>query len=173
MIIGDNWGTVKYYRNDGDVRTPIWVRYDALFTGVEVDQGPHPGFADLDDDGRKDMILGEYNGNFTYYKNLFSPLTDIESENSLTTPNEFVLCQNYPNPFNPSTKISWQSSVAGWQTLKVYDVLGKEVVTLVDEEKPAGRYEVQFNASNLSSGVYIYTLKVNGVAYSKNMILLR
>ena len=82
-----------------------------MFAGIEVDQNRHAGFADLDDDGRrKNMILAEYNGNFTYYKNLFSPLTDIESENSLTTPNEFVLYQNYPNPFNPSTKINYSLS---------------------------------------------------------------
>ncbi len=57
--------------------------------------------------------------------------------------------------------------------LKVFDILGSEVATLVNEEKPAGTYEVDFNASNLSSGVYIYTLKVDGVSYSKSMILLR
>ena len=68
---------------------------------------------------------------------------------------EFALEQNYPNPFNPSTKISWQSPVSSWQTLKVYDVLGNEVATLVNEEKPAGSYEVEFNAGGLSSGVYL------------------
>jgi hypothetical protein len=57
--------------------------------------------------------------------------------------------------------------------LKVFDILGSEVATLVNEEKSAGTYEVEFNASNLSSGVYIYTLKVDGVSYSKSMILLR
>ncbi|MCK7517221.1 MAG: FG-GAP-like repeat-containing protein [Ignavibacteriales bacterium] len=175
LTIGDAWGTVKYYRNDGDVRTPMWVRYDVMFAGIEVDQNPYPGFADLDDDGRRDMIIGEYNGNFTYYKNLFAPITNIEDGNILTAPTEFVLYQNYPNPFNPSTKIQvWQSSVGSWQTLvKFMMFLGKEVATLVNEEKPAGTYEVDFNAINLSSGVYIYTLKVDGVSYSKSMILLR
>ncbi len=57
--------------------------------------------------------------------------------------NEFVLYQNYPNPFNPSTKISWQVPVDGWQTLKIYDVLGNEVITLVNEYRPAGRYEIE------------------------------
>ncbi|WP_304132306.1 T9SS type A sorting domain-containing protein [Ignavibacterium album] len=71
----------------------------------------------------------------------------------------FELKQNYPNPFNPTTKISWQSPVSGHQTLKVYDVLGNEVVTLVNEYKSAGSYEVNFNASNLSSGIYFYQLK--------------
>lgn len=187
LIIGDNWGTVKYYRNDGDVRAPIWFRYDTMFTGIEVDQGPHPGFADLDGDARKDMIIGEYNGNFTFYKNLFSPLTDLEVENHFNVPDDFVLYQNYPNPFNPSTKIRFtipsvtlssssqaESRDEGSRVqLKVFDILGSEVATLVDDFKPAGSYEVDFNASNLSSGVYFYTLKVNDVSYSKSMILLR
>jgi len=58
-----------------------------------------------------------------------------------TLPTEYVLEQNYPNPFNPSTVISWQSPVGSQQTLKIYDILGNEVATLVDEYKPAGRYE--------------------------------
>ena len=72
----------------------------------------------------------------------------------------YKLEQNYPNPFNPSTKISWQSPVSSWQTLKIYDVLGNEIATLVNEEKEAGSYEVEFNAEKLSSGVYFYQLKV-------------
>ncbi|MBE0550851.1 MAG: T9SS type A sorting domain-containing protein [Ignavibacterium sp.] len=75
-------------------------------------------------------------------------------------PTEFVLEQNYPNPFNPSTKISWQSPVGSWQTLKIYDVLGKEVATLVNEYRDAGKYELEFNAEKLSSGVYYYQLRV-------------
>jgi hypothetical protein len=120
-----------------------------------------------------DMIIGEYNGNFTYYKNLFAPITNIEDGNILTAPTEFVLYQNYPNPFNPSTRIQYAISSTQFVKLEVYDVLGREIASLVNEEKPAGTYEVDFNAVNLASGVYIYTLKVNGVSYSKSMILLR
>lgn len=71
----------------------------------------------------------------------------------------FELLQNYPNPFNPSTKISWHTSVGSYQTLKIYNILGTEVATLLDEYKPAGSYEVDFDASNLSSGVYLYKLQ--------------
>ena len=60
--------------------------------------------------------------------------------------NTYSLSNNYPNPFNPSTKISWQIPVGSWQTLKIYDVLGNEVATLVNEYKPAGTYEVKWNA---------------------------
>jgi uncharacterized delta-60 repeat protein len=107
------------------------------------------------------------------------------NENSNEIPAIFNLSQNYPNPFNPSTKISWQSPVGSWQTLKVIDVLGNEIATLVDEYKSAGSYEVEFNSHfgedrNLSSGVYFYQLKVGSETSSgrdfiqiKKMILLK
>jgi len=91
----------------------------------------------------------------------------------------FSLDQNYPNPFNPSTKISWKSSVSSWQILKVFDVLGNEIATLVDEYRLAGRYEVEFNTVetrhgvSLPSGVYFYQLKVSDFVTSKKMIIIK
>jgi hypothetical protein len=97
--------------------------------------------------------------------------TDVnEKPNS---PQEIVLYQNYPNPFNPSTKISWQTSEGSWQSLKIYDMLGNEVVKLVDEFKPAGIYEVNFDASKLSSGLYFYTFTAGGYSKTKKMLLLK
>jgi len=89
------------------------------------------------------------------------------------------LFSNYPNPFNPNTKISWQAPVNGWQVLKVFDVLGNEVATLVNEYKQAGSYEVEFNSVEirhgvfLPSGVYFYQLKASGFTETKKMILTR
>ena len=94
----------------------------------------------------------------------------VDEENIL---HSFQLFQNYPNPFNPSTVISWQSTVGSHQTLKIYDVLGNEIAVLVDEYKPAGRYEVQFDASGLSSGTYFYQLQVGELIQTRKMILLR
>jgi hypothetical protein len=91
----------------------------------------------------------------------------------LMIPTEIALFQNYPNPFNPSTKISWQSPVDSRQVLIVYDILGNEVITLVDEYKPAGSYEVNFDAVNLASGIYIYRLTVDNHTDTKKMVLLR
>jgi len=88
-------------------------------------------------------------------------------------PQSFKLLQNYPNPFNPSTKIRWQSTVGSWQTLKVYDVLGNEVAVLVDEYNPAGSYEINFNANNLSSGVYFYRIQAAELIQIKSMILIK
>ncbi len=89
---------------------------------------------------------------------------------------EFRLNDNYPNPFNPSTKISWQSPVGGYTTLKVYDVLGNEVASLVDEYKNAGSYEVEFNVGqtiSLSSGVYFYKIQTGNFVQTKKMILMK
>jgi Secretion system C-terminal sorting domain len=101
------------------------------------------------------------------------PLSDISEVNDESIPIKYQLDQNYPNPFNPSTKISWQSPAGSWQTLKIYDVLGNEVATLVDEYKPAGSYEVEWNASGLPSGVYFYQLKSGEFVSTKKMILLK
>jgi hypothetical protein len=85
--------------------------------------------------------------------------TSTEQIEESSLPQEFSLDQNYPNPFNPITTISWQSPVGSWQTLEVYDMLGRKIATLVDEFKPAGSYEVEFNAAELSSGTYFYRLQ--------------
>ena len=81
--------------------------------------------------------------------------------------------QNYPNPFNPSTTINYQLPKDGFVTLIIYDILGREVKTLVNEYKAQGRYEVNFNASNLASGVYIYRIKVNDFSTSKKLLLMK
>ncbi len=86
---------------------------------------------------------------------------------------EYALEQNYPNPFNPSTTLKYQIPQNGFVTLKVYDILGKEVATLVNVEKTSGRYEVYFNASSLASGVYLYRLNVNDYVNVKKMLLLK
>jgi hypothetical protein len=94
----------------------------------------------------------------------------VEDESQFS---DFKLEQNYPNPFNPSTKIKYQIPVGGFVTLKVYDVLGNEVVTLVNEEKPAGSYDLEFNAVGLPSGIYFYTLRATNYIQTRKMILLK
>ena len=96
-------------------------------------------------------------------------ITDVYDVQYL--PVVFMLSQNFPNPFNPSTKISWQSPVSGYQALKVYDVFGNEVATLVDEERAAGKYEIEFDGSELSSGIYFYQFKVGEFVSTMKMIL--
>jgi Secretion system C-terminal sorting domain len=105
----------------------------------------------------------------------------VTVEDEFETPNSFYLSQNYPNPFNPTTKIKYfipyvetrHASSLQTVTLKVYDLLGREVATLVNEEKPAGEYEVEFNAANLPSGVYFYQLKAGELAQTMKMVYLK
>lgn len=109
----------------------------------------------------------DYNGNYQYSK-------EIEIE---FPPNDFVLYQNYPNPFNPSTIIKYvianDNGTKQSVTLKMYDILGNEVVTLVNEQKPPGIYEVEWNANEIPSGVYFYKLQSNDFYQIKKMVYIK
>ncbi len=128
------------------------------------------------------QISGQnYNGTI-YLDNIRGkyPQTQTLIEEDVYKPTSFILYQNYPNPFNPSTKIKYSipaltpSLSHGERViLQVYDVLGREVVTLINEEKSAGSYEVEFDGNKLSSGVYFYQLKAGNFISTKKMVLLR
>ena len=96
-----------------------------------------------------------------------------ELQENLFVPKNFILLPNYPNPFNPSTKIRYSIPKRSNVVIKVYDILGKEVITLVNEEKPAGTYESTWDAANLPSGVYFYQLKAGKYVETKKMILMK
>jgi hypothetical protein len=106
----------------------------------------------------------DYDGSFEY-----SDVVDVE----VTAPIEFALHQNYPNPFNPSTTIRFELKLSGQTLLKIYDLLGKEVFRLVDEELEAGAYKVTFDANALSSGIYYYRLETSSFNQVRKMILLK
>ncbi len=114
----------------------------------------------------------DFDGSFEY-----SNVIEVE----ICSPDEFNLSQNYPNPFNPSTKIKFNipSVIASGAkqsemvTLKVYDILGNEIASLVNEEKPAGSYEVDFDGTNLTSGIYFYELKAGSFILTKKMTYLK
>ena len=94
-------------------------------------------------------------------------------EITVELPAKYELSQNYPNPFNPNTVIKFSLSVAGNVSLKVYDILGKEVTTLVNEKLQPGTYETSFNGSELTSGVYFYKLTAGDYSETKRMILIK
>ncbi|OGU35779.1 MAG: hypothetical protein A2315_02395 [Ignavibacteria bacterium RIFOXYB2_FULL_35_12] len=96
-----------------------------------------------------------------------------EVEVDLGLPKNYSLEQNYPNPFNPSTVISWQSPVGSQQVIKLFDVIGNEVATLINEWKEAGSHSLKFDASDLSSGVYYYKLTTDNFSSTKKMILTK
>lgn len=111
----------------------------------------------------------DFDGKFEY-----SPVVEISLMKSL----QFALEQNYPNPFNPTTKISFTipssgNDLSAFTTLKIYDILGREITALVNEKKSAGHYEIDFNASNLSSGIYFYTLSSGNFIQTKKMLVIK
>ncbi|MBN1212316.1 MAG: T9SS type A sorting domain-containing protein [candidate division Zixibacteria bacterium] len=100
------------------------------------------------------------------------PTAVIEDDNSLL-PNEFALAQNYPNPFNPSTRIEFSLPTAGQAKLEIFNILGQNVATLVNETLSAGNHEIEFDASNLPSGIYFYRLMHENGSATKKMVLVK
>jgi len=115
--------------------------------------------------------LDKWNFGENFAVNIVDNPTSVKQE--LISLAEFVLEQNYPNPFNPSTKINYSIPDEGFVSLKFYDVLGEEIETLVNEYQSAGTYEVEFNGSDLSSGIYYYSLQYNNFIETKKMLLLK
>ena len=109
----------------------------------------------------------------TIIKTTNGGVTFIDDDETADVPTEFLLYQNYPNPFNPTTNIEFRIADFGFVSLKVYDVLGNEIATLVNEEKPVGSYEVEFDASSFPSGIYFYQLRAGEFIQSKKMSLIK
>lgn len=123
----------------------------------------------FNEDNNGFLFVGTYGGGL--YKTL-QPLSAISDEEN--TPQKFSLSQNFPNPFNPTTVISYQLPIVSKTTLKIYDVLGREVATLVNEEQKPGTYQVEFDGRKLSSGVYFYKLQTgSGFNMTKKFVLLK
>lgn len=106
----------------------------------------------------------DYDGSFEY-----SDIVEVE----ITTPSEFTLEQNYPNPFNPTTTIKYSIPESGNVELLIYNALGEQISTLVNELKDAGRYELEFNADDIPSGIYYYQIKTEGFVQTKKMLLIK
>lgn len=152
--------------------------YDVENTGAELTAGEHTFTIALSEDGvRLDKIcISSYPylpwGKGETAANICTPvITGIE--NLTHTIDGYALGQNYPNPFNPSTEISFNLPEKSFVTLKIYDVLGREILTLVNEEKPGGTYRINFNAAELGSGVYFYQMKAKYFIEKKKMILIK
>jgi len=107
-------------------------------------------------------------------KHFYIPINgDGGSDITAGSANDYKLFQNYPNPFNPTTKISYKINVEGQVTLQVYNLVGQVIKVLVSEVQTPGRYEVEFDGSELTTGVYLYKLQINGFTSVKRMTLLK
>jgi len=156
---------IAWYENDGNENfTPHTITINA--------DGAESVFAiDVDGDGDMDVLSASVADNkIAWYENM--GVVGIEAISN-EIPIEFSLSQNYPNPFNPITKIRYQLPQESKVIIKLYDILGSEVITLLNEKKEPGVYEVDFNAQHLSSGTYIYRIIAGDFVETKKMILLR
>jgi minor extracellular serine protease Vpr len=158
---GSNWTEIWSAENDG--QPWMWRNRVIDISSYSNRQNLKLGWQYIGNDGDMVALDGVKLMGFT--------TTSIDDDNFIVT--DFSLNQNFPNPFNPSTKISWQSPVGSWQVLKVFDVLGKEVATLINEYMPSGKYEVEFDAAHLSSGVYLYRLQAGEQSFTRKMTLIK
>ncbi len=165
LICGNLFGELKYF----EYTVNGWEENNSEYSEISVNQNAAPALADLDNDGDIDLILGDYEGTFSFYRNLNA--TNIDEEEII--PTEFSLFQNYPNPFNPTTSIEFKVPSSEYVSLKIYDVIGNEIASLVNEEKEAGNYKVTFDASNISTGVYFYKLTAGNFSQTRKMLFLK
>ncbi len=146
------------------LETTKWIAQDSwlvqeIMPSKTIDLSVLPGFGSVTVPGLKTVLIPE--------------VTELRTP--AAAPAEFELMPNYPNPFNPETKIRFKLPESGNVSLKVYDILGNEITTLIEGEKNPGNYSVTFNpdGENLSSGVYIYELKFKGIMLSRKMVYIK
>jgi hypothetical protein len=129
--------------------------------------------SDFDLDGRTDIAITSTSDSLYVLYNLGGGTVGIQDQEIVEVPASFSLAQNYPNPFNPTTTIQFSLPQAGNVALKIYNVLGEEVKTLVNEFRQEGKHSVQFNANNLASGIYLYRIQAGSFVETKKMILIK
>jgi len=190
-VPGNKLGSTVSY-NLSDLLQASWNYINLQETGVTINQGsdyhviayctsgqPVNFFVDS---GSPDSRSSTFNGtNWTVNSNFNYRIRVMAASNDSTftsvagtfVPVQYNLSQNYPNPFNPGTTINYSIKKAGVVTLKIYDILGRMVTTLVNETRPAGNYSAYFNASGLSSGIYLYKIQSGEFVQTKKMILLK
>ena len=171
----NNQGAVWIYKR----KSGIWTQHSSKLVGTGAVGNANQGWSvAISADGNTVIIGGLLDNNNQgaawIFTNQSSP-TSVHENNTSMFPTGFSLQQNYPNPFNPSTIISWQLAVDSYVTLKIYDSLGREVATLVNEFQRAGVYNSQFSIRNtqLSSGVYFYQLQAGNFVETKKLVLLK
>jgi hypothetical protein len=161
--------------NSGNLVDEVTYSSSGLWTSLPNGNGPTLSLVNpqLDNSLAESWKASGFSGTPGYLNDIY---TKAELENDLV-PTEFVLYQNYPNPFNPNTSIQYAISSTQFVSLKVYDLLGREVATLVNEEKTAGSYEVDFHPvssiKNLVSGIYFYRLQAGSFVETKKMLMIK
>ncbi len=164
---GSPWQTIGFVQGNGTTTEPHSYSFTDDLSGMLSGSGnAQPGAGPTSGTGTYFYRLKQidFDGGFQYSKTVAV---------SISSPAKYSLEQNYPNPFNPATKIKYSLPQTSRVQIKVFDVLGNEVAVLVNEEKPAGIYELSWNAASLPSGVYFYQIKAGSYAAAKKAILLK
>jgi FG-GAP-like repeat/Secretion system C-terminal sorting domain len=169
VAVGKVPGEVGIYQNSNFSWTKILLTND-FYGGEDVE------VLDMDGDEDLDIVAAGSSGKLVWWEN--ETVVGVSDEDNGLIPQSFSLGQNYPNPFNPTTKIKYTVPLVGTSLmkfiqLKIYDVLGNEIATLVNEEKQAGEYEAEFNGTGFPSGVYLYRLKAGDFIQTKKMVLMK
>ena len=172
LTAGDNIWSIKITLPAGTDGGFFEYKYAAMYPGADTING---GSSPLDNEGGFGSNHGLYvtDGPALILNNKFGDFTTAIRELENLLPQGFELSQNYPNPFNPSTKIRYSVTAPGLVTLRIFDILGNEVGTIINQEQTAGVYEVDFTAINLASGVYFYKLEAGNFSQTKKMMIMK
>ena len=175
-LLLNNYGVGKDYdlhlRSASDNDEKLFFHSHVQLTSNSSHQ-IEPDWSNLETSPVKILIDNDNDGTIDDSMFISNEVTEVEGRYSSGIPSRFTLYQNYPNPFNPTTTIKYNLPKQSFVTLKVYNILGEEVAVLVNGVKQAGSYSVVFNASSLSSGVYIYTLATDEFVSSKKMLVIK
>jgi hypothetical protein len=171
MIVGEYDGNLNHY-SQNSTGSNDFTLVTENFQEIHVGNKSRPIFVDINNDDLEDLLVGDTDGGIHYYQR--DKETFIEEKMYIgVRPSTFRLIQNYPNPFNPSTIIEFVLPKISDVTLNIYNILGEKVSTLVSDRLSAGSYSYEWDASDLSSGVYLYRLETEGFVETKKMILMR
>lgn len=165
-------GDLKYYENTGTPTAPVWTNNNALVEGIEMDQNSSPYLADIDGDTRPDLIIGDSDGNFHYFKNLFAPV-GVQDVNLV--PSTFAISNVYPNPLNPMTKVEISFAQPGDYKLRITSVTGELIGEKILSVTESGRvdYNIDFSEFAVPSGIYLFTVDGNSVRGVAKLVYLK
>lgn len=172
IVFGNKDGTLSYFENLGAENTARWRESKEVVAGIDVGRNAAPVFGDIDRDSDLDLIVGNQSGFLYYYQN--QTVVRVENHGESTPPpTTYVLAQNYPNPFNPVTIIEFSLQRSGMVTLKVFNLKGQAVATLVDHKLDAGSYAMRWDASGFSTGLYVYQLQAGRFVQARKLLLVK